>query len=357
MATKDSIDWEEIQKKTSKAASDTAQTGLEWTKTFLKKTAQVTTNSALLAKKLTKRQRFKIGKIKLFLHENEVNKVISLIKQNKADIELKRYGWSFLITGKDLLPIIHYIPPDNRSYFFDDSSEKTDKNFIYEANKKMEKIFYKNAFEDFSERAWGAIPQYIAPTLVSSVHIKQAIALQLFCKRDFKILLKGSKDKSKILESASAIDSKLVIANLNRVKEKRKLLASKKLLVTSRSYKRIRNKFNLIIPVRKINLKKFTDLIEDLVVQEVQIGRTDINFLKKYLKHAQKTKVKLPPHLGEKIKLFAISLKKENKKINKKIIEGILKLIKASAVMDLREEVNNKDLVRVFNIYKEIYWK
>ena len=134
------------------------------------------------------------------------------------------------------------------------------------------------------------------------------------------------------------------------------ILSAKKLLATTKSKTHtLQSNFNLVLPVKKISLKKFTDLVESLVVQEVNINRNDIFFIKRYIKHAQKLKVQLPPHLANKIKKFAIKMEKK-RNVSRKTIEGLIQLIKASAAMELREEVKTKDLVRVFRIYREIYW-
>lgn len=354
MATrKDSIDWEDVRDKSAEVARAAAKTGWKWTKKFLKKSAQVTTDSALLAKPLTKRQKFKLSKVNPYLHKNELNKLTMLLKQGKANIELKRFGWSFLISGRDLLPVLEYIHPDNRKFIFDKSKERSDKNFIKEAEQKIQKAFYRIAFDDFAERAWGAIPQYISPTLVTPVFVKQAIALQLFCPRKFKILLKGGKAKKKLLASASDIDNNLVAADLDELADKqRKVLSSKKLLAGSRN-KTLQGNFNLTLTVKKINLKKFTDLVESLVVQEVKINKNDIFFIKKYVKMGQKINVRIPPRFVEKIKSFALTLDK--RKINKNTVEGILQLVKASAAMELRSEIKTKDLVRIFEIFRKAY--
>lgn len=360
MATrKNNFNLERFERKHSKVARKAALTGLEWTIKILRKTAQTTIDSTLLLKKLTKRQRFKLSKVEPYLHKNEFNKIVSLVKQGKANIELKRFGWSFLISGKDLLPILHYLPPENRKFIFDNSEEKSDELFINEANKKLQKIFYKAAFEDFSERAWDAVPQYIAPTLVTSLQTKQAIALQLFCPRKFKILLKGGRAKNKILDSASEIDSSLIIVDVDKLPdaERKTILSAKKLLAFSKGkLGSLHDEFNLVLPIKKISLKKFTDLVESLVVQEININRNDIFFLKKYIKHAQKIKVQLPPHFANKIKKFAVKMERK-RNVSKKTIEGLIQMIKASAAMELREQVETKDLLRVFRIYREIYWK
>ena len=356
MATKDFYTWDKLKEK-ERLTFDSASLS---TKKFLKKSAQFAVNSLSLLKRLSKRQRFKLSKIKPYLHKNEIAKLIALIKQGKANIELKRFGWSFLISGKDLLPVLYYIPVEKRKFIFDESEERSDELFIIEANKKIQKAFYKNAFEDFSERAWGALPQYIAPTLVSPVYIKQAIALQFFCSKDFKILLRGGRIRNKLISSAAEIDSSLVVADLDELsnREVRQLFSAKKILAGSKNNKvRSYKNFNIVIPVKKISLKKFTDLVESLVIQEVKINKNDIFFLKRYIKHAQKIKVGIPPHLADKIKLFALNLKKKNKKISQKTIEGILEMVKASAAMELRNEVETKDLERVFKIFKEVYWK
>jgi len=341
-----------------KSARQSFAKGIGYTKKFLRKSAQLTTDSILLLRKLNKRQRFKLSKVETYLHKNEFNKLVFLVKQGKANIELKRLGWSFLISGKDLLPILYYVSPERRKLVFDDSEEESDEQFIYDLNKKIQRIFYKKAFEDFSERAWGSIPQYIAPTLVTSLQTKQAVALQLFCPREFKILLKGGKAREKILRSAVEIDNNLVISHVDDLskKEYAQLLSARKVLATASKKKKIHSDFNLVLPVKKISLKKFTDLVENLVVREVEINKNDISFIRKYIRHAQKIKVKLLPHFANKIKKFAIKLEKK-KNVTPKTIEGLIQLIKASAAMELRDQVETKDLERVFRIYREVYWK
>ena len=85
---------------------------------------------------------------------------MKLLKQKRARISVKRFGWSFLISGKDLLPVVV-------------SKEKKARDL----NEKIKTKFYETRFEEFTERAWSALPHFVAPSLVGQLHIKQAIAL------------------------------------------------------------------------------------------------------------------------------------------------------------------------------------
>ena len=90
--------------------------GKAWdgTKWLSRKTAKLFRDSALLARSLSKKEKFQLSKVEAFLNEKDINKLSTLIKQGKAQVRLKRLGWSFLISGKDLLPRILFVKPENR---------------------------------------------------------------------------------------------------------------------------------------------------------------------------------------------------------------------------------------------------
>ena len=58
------------------------------------------------------------------------------------------------------------------------------------------------------------------------------------------------------------------------------------------------------------------------------------------------------------MKNFAITLKKNEKRLYYSVregtIEGVMALLKASAQVELRDEINSADLERVFNLIYEV---
>ncbi len=401
--------------------TDMEKTKERWdiTKKYLKKAAKFTRDKLILIRPLSKREEFQLSKVNPYLSPKELKLLVSFIKQKKASINLNRLGWSFLISGKDLLPEL-----------ISDAKE------IQELNEKIQKIFYKERFEEFSERAFGILPQLIAPNLVGLLHAKQAAALQLFSTEPIHILLLGDPGtgKTEIIRSAAelapissfGLGSGTSGAGLSATVEGKKILpgllpmahngiccidelnlmkkedraslynamekgfvsydkggkhykfdAKIKLLSTAnpegdkfKSYKleaikeqlpfdsALLSRFHLILFIKKVSLEKFADIAEKLILNDKSlINKADISFIKKYIAYASNLDAKLPHHLSSKVKEFVMELKKNEDnlpfEITPRTIHGVLRLAKASALMELREEIEPKDLDRVFNIFNK----
>jgi len=184
-----------------------AATVWEGTKWFSRKTAKLFRDSALLARPLKRKEEVRLSKIKEYLKPEEEARLTPLIKQGKVEIKLRKIDWSFLISGKNIIPKLIFIEPENRKFNPDLDVEVKDKLWVEELDKKIRSKFLEIRFREFAERAWTSVPQFIAPNIIGMQEIKHAAALQLFCKEPAHILLLGDPGtgKTDILRSAAEI--------------------------------------------------------------------------------------------------------------------------------------------------------
>jgi len=188
--------------KLAKAIGKKTFAGMSW---FGRKTGKLLRDSVLLAKPLSRKEKFIFSKVQPYLKENETFRLQSAIKQGKAKIKLNRYGWSFLISGNDLRPKIHFIKPEKRRFNPDYNVEVKQQLWIEELDKRIRRKFFESNFREFAEKAWLAVPQFIAPNIMGLKHVKEAAALQLFCKEPTHVLLLGDPGtgKTDILRSTA----------------------------------------------------------------------------------------------------------------------------------------------------------
>ncbi|MBS3064625.1 MAG: ATP-binding protein [DPANN group archaeon] len=162
-----------------------------------RKTAKLTRDAVMLARPLAKKEKFDILKVKEHLSESEFARLSRLVKQGKAEIKLEKKEWSFLISGKNLIPSIKFIKPDKRKFNLDYDVELKEQVWLEELDKKLRNKFLEQTFNDFAPRAWTTVPQFIASNLVGMADIKNAVALQLFSKEAIHILLIGDPGTGK----------------------------------------------------------------------------------------------------------------------------------------------------------------
>ncbi len=353
---------------------------LELSKKSLKKAGKNTKESVMLLAPLNKKKKILLLRLNPYLNKKELNKLKKAIKQKKAQIKVIRKGFSFLVCSRDIMPKIV-------------SEEKE----LKEINKKIEKKFWNDAIKDFSKRAWQAIPEYIAPNTLGMKHIKQAIALLLASKKmSFLLIGNPSVEKDEFLSNAADLTNEKIdyreiknakenffisIKNVNQKpnqKKAEKCMEQKNYkILSSASFKKEQDletlkdpirasslkrdfayKYNLIFLIKNIDLKKFEELAESIVTaKKVEINKKDVSFICKYLSKITNIEVTISKSLGTKIKNFLVYLKKHEKEfklpINEKTIETIKELVCASARLDMRHEANEKDLDRVFDIFRK----
>jgi len=390
----------------------------EQLKELLKSAAKLTKDTALLLRPLTKKEKWDLKRLSEHLNQKELKQVTNAIRQKKARIQLRRLGFSFLISGKDLVPAL-----------------LSKENEIRALNDKIEREFYEARFEEFSTRAWDALPQYIAPNIIGLIPTKQAAILQLFTSEPLHILMLGDPGtgKTDILHSVKRLAS---IASFGlgsgtsgaglsvTVKGKRvskgllpmadgglccidELSLMKKedragllnamekgfvsydkggehyqfdarirLLATAnpkedkfKSYKlaqlkkqlpfdaALLTRFHLVFFVKKASLKQFAEIAEKIISEDKEnVKPADLDFIKRYIQHTKDLDVKLPNHLTRQVKNFAMVLKARERRlpytITPRTVKGIIALAKASARLEMRNEIQTKDLDRVFGIFK-----
>ena len=164
----------------AKAGSKKFKSAADTTKDLATKFFGITKDYSLLLRPLGKNERFSLSRLEPYLNKDEYKLVAAWLKQQKAKISIIKYGWSFLISGKDHLPKLISGEP-----------------YTEELNSKIKTIFFRRRFEEFAERAWNAVPQYIAPEMIGNLEIKQAIALQLLSPEPINILLVGNAESGK----------------------------------------------------------------------------------------------------------------------------------------------------------------
>lgn len=406
----------EFAKATSKEFKIFTKIASKKTKEFAKTSAEATRDAAMLLRPLKPREKFEISKLADYLNENEYGLAIGWLKQGKAKMDVRKYDWSFLISGKNHVPKII-----------------SDQPYTKELNEKIKKMFLDERFKEFSERAWNAVPQYIAPNVIGQMDAKQAVALQIFSSEPMHVLFMGDAEsgKSEIFESVKKLSDNSVVQasdgicvslyegrkvrpggllragknlcivhKLNNLKKEDELILYRTLETAYISYKTksgkrryetpasilaecspkygffekfdveqlrkqmpldpyLAGKFHAVIFNKKVSLERFADIAEKIIIENrVSMKQDDLDFIKKYAEFAKKLEVELPTHMADKIKEFAVVIKSREEKLPYKvtaqIIVGIIRMAKASARMELRNQIESKDLERVFNLFSKI---
>lgn len=235
-----------------------------------------------------KRDKFSLNFLKNYLSVEDYRKVSRRVKQGKSSVEIKRMGYSFLISGRDLLPRVY-------------SSGKLDKEF----NKLVENEFYSEKYDQFSVNAWLVLPEFIGPNILVEKRIKSLLALALFSP-EFKLNIVDDSGEVKPLVN--------FVNGLGSVKAK----------TSTRTIK----SSDLNVIENNVRLGKFRE-IANRAGKEVRIGEGDNLFLKRYIHDARKIKVKISDELLESVS------------------SDLIPLVKASARMGLRKEVSMVDVERI----------
>jgi DNA replicative helicase MCM subunit Mcm2 (Cdc46/Mcm family) len=200
-------DKDKKEKKKSEFGKKVASATWSATKWFSKKTAKVFRDSVLLARPFNRKEQVKLSRVKEYLKPEEEKRLQTLLKQGKAEIRLQRLDWSFLISGKDIIPKLRFIEPGKRKFNPDLNVEIKQRLWIEELDKRIRSKFFELRFREFAERAYASVGQFIAPNIIGLQEAKQAAALQLFSKEPVHILLLGDPGtgKTDVLRSAKEI--------------------------------------------------------------------------------------------------------------------------------------------------------
>lgn len=134
--------------------------------------------------------------ISSFLSKKDAKYSNTLVKQRKIEIILSASGLSKKLIGNLELPqlVARTSEPEIREY-------------VEQINSQIWDSAKENIFEQFSNEAVDNIPAMIAESLVGFEYVKKAVALQLFSKERFHILLLGDPGtgKTRVLKAATDI--------------------------------------------------------------------------------------------------------------------------------------------------------
>jgi len=406
---------EEFAEASGKEIRHFAKASSKATRAFLKSAAETTKDTALLLRPLKSREKFEISRLHDYLNKNEYKLAVAWLKQGKAAVGIKKYNWSFLVSGKNHFPQII-----------------SEQEFSDAMNDKIKVAFLQERFSEFAERAWNAVPQYVAPNVIGLLELKQAVSLQLFSAEPLNIVIVGDVDsgKNEVLNSAKILsdgtavnagDGICISVNDARKVRPGALMRTKNMCIAGKLHslkkddelvlyrtletgyvayntKSGRRRYDSMISilaecnpryghfekfepevikkqllldpyliarfhaaffVKKVELERFADIAEKVISENRVIAKSDdLDFVKNFARHAHNVKVELPAHLADKIKEFAISLKERESnlpyKLTSQTIVGIIRMAKASARMEMRNQIESKDLERVFNIFSRM---
>ena len=246
-------------------------------------------DAAKLFKLHKKQDKFALNYLRRYVSRRTHLKVSGKVKQGKAKVKIKRMGYSFLISGRDLLPVV--------------SSDTLNIRWI---NQIARERFFREKYLDFSSRSWDVIPEYIGPRIIADKRIKRLLALSLFAP-ELKINIIDESDTSKRLISYADMISD------NKARTAKKSLKS----------------YDLNVKVGGAKLGKFKGVTETSV-KAVHIREGDMDFIERYIGDATGFEVQVPDDLTE-------SLHRPE----------LLALAKASARMEMRTSLNEGDIERI----------
>jgi len=268
-----------------------------------------------LLRRLSKKEQFDLELLSKFLGKNKLKLAEVLMKRGKAVVTKKKLDLSFLISGSTLMPCL-VSETENMS----------------DLNSAIERKYKEELFDDFSERAFDVVPQFMAPNRIGFVEEKQATALSLFS--DLKLLFVG--DGIQLLNSARKIDADLAED-----------------IIFSKQDKSNMENYNFVFFPKAPESYSFEDIVDKVLVDNQKpVSWEDIDFIKSYLDCVRANKVKLPKHLFEHVRKF-VRRKRASKpsvKVGEEFVRGVVELAKASARIEMRKFVTHKDLERAFRI-------
>ncbi|MBC8494950.1 hypothetical protein H8D36_02240 [archaeon] len=123
------------------------------------------------------------------------------------------------------------------------------------------------------------------------------------------------------------------------------------------------SRFHLVFFLRRPGTKEFINIAKKIVSERTKnLDVNDALFIRDYIVFSQMIDVGFDEKLKRQIVEFATKLKKDEKKflveVSPRLVLGIMRLAKASARMELRRIVEQKDLKKVFTLYeKSLYIK
>jgi hypothetical protein len=287
---------------------------------ILQKGAIFGKNSLALFRPLSKDELFRINQIQKFLLDKDFKLVQQYLKQGKLQLKIKRLGLSFMVANNDLQPYL-----------------ESDLEIISRINDIIAEKFEEELEKEFSQRAWHMIQEYVGSNVLGLRNIKRILTLFAFTN-NLRININNipEEDEKTLIETFKHLGNDLNI-----------------------DFNSKRKDFDFVFDGEPFDNNRFVEMAERIIEgKKYKPNKDDLKFIKKYINRAKKLNPILPAPLAEQVKNFAITLKKNEKRLYYSVregtIEGVMALLKASAQVELRDEINSADLERVFNLIYEV---
>ena len=372
---------------------------------------------------LSKEKKVQIGSLAQFLHKNNLEQAIKLVRIGKIQVTFRNFGTSHEFLSFSSYPEMNLLVED-----------KEIGEFVKHSNEEMAEKAKIEAFKKFSFQASTRIPGMIAQNIQGMESIKMACAIQLFSNERTHILLLGDPGtgKTDIIRSTSELhpissfglgsgtsgaglgvtykgdemikgllplaDKGLCcIDELNLMKQEDRAslynAMEKGFITYDKGKKHVKidadvcilatanpkgdkfagwivetlkkqmpfdsallTRFHLIFLLRKPDMKEFLNITRHIIKGEKK-KEHEANrlFIREYVRHAREIEVTLPKNFEEEIVKFIEGLKSNESKylieISPRLVVGFIRLVKASARMDLRKYVTGVDIDRIKEIF------
>lgn len=119
-------------------------------------------------------------------------------------------------------------------------------------------------------------------------------------------------------------------------------------------------RFHLVFLVKKPGMDEFNEISRKIVNHKDEKFENDYIFLKEYIEKARNIEVTIPDDCNDAIVNIANTLKADEEKllfeVNPRIVHGLLRLLKASARMNLRKTATLDDVKRIERIIKGSFY-
>lgn len=119
-------------------------------------------------------------------------------------------------------------------------------------------------------------------------------------------------------------------------------------------------RFQLIFLVKKPNKAEFEKISRKIIKHKDYRTENDMAFIKEYVGYARELNVTLSSEMEEEILKISSELKNDEEKllfeVNPRIVHGLMRLVKASARMNLRNEVNINDVEKIKKIVHNSFY-
>ncbi len=334
--------------------------------------------------------------LEFFHHDEQYDEIKQHVKQGRIYFESVKAGFSFL---------------EENDYLYARTGEPALQELADRMNAALKQQFEHEWFHKFKDQAYETIPRMLARNIVGLDDVKKALALQLFSKEILHILLVNDEglDAHYFFNNMEALASRanccigseltdtsvftmydqglvmidsfdglkrvvkhilLPVMDHGIVDEEAGVRAARVRILAAaqpmgRRFSRTYENLKRQVPVDPALVHRFDLLfvnrLSDIATRGAKIVAgfdnlklADRDFLKAYVQHAMNLDVLMSPeydeHLVDFMEYLATKYTRGPKEVNERILDSIKKLAKASARMELRTNVERRDVMRAEEI-------